>query len=129
MVSTKQHREQQEHSYNKKRKIADKYEKDNMLMIETEPYRQNDAKHNISKKLSMRYQGPYEVLEVQTNKTYCLRLPEGSQLHDVFHTCRLKPYILTPQGKFPERARQNNPAAASNPGRTRQVQDQEYHWS
>ena len=105
-VSTKRHREQQERSYNKKRKIATKYEKGDMVMIETEPYRQNDAKHNISKKLSMRYQGPYEVLEVRLNKTCRLRLPKGSQLYNVFHTCRLKPYILTPQGKFPERDRE-----------------------
>ena len=46
-------------------------------------------------KLSPRYIGPFEILERIEELAYRLELPpELSQLHDVFHICMLRKYVL-----------------------------------
>ena len=71
--------------------------------LTTEPYRRNDAKANISKKLTNRWQGPYSIQEKVADDVYKLNLPADSKLHNAFNTVNLKPYIMTPQGKYPMR--------------------------
>ena len=45
-------------------------------------------------KLSLRYVGPYEILERVEELAYILALPpELSQIHDVFYICMLKKYV------------------------------------
>ncbi|KAJ7536133.1 hypothetical protein O6H91_12G057600 [Diphasiastrum complanatum] len=41
-------------------------------------------------KLSPRYRGPYQILKRIGSLAYQLELPEGSQVHPVFHVSRLK---------------------------------------
>ncbi len=43
-----------------------------------------------SKKLSAKYQGPYEVLEIISPHVYRLNLSNNLEIHDVFHTNLLR---------------------------------------
>ena len=44
------------------------------------------------KKLAMKRQGPFEIIEVLGPLTYKLKLPSQWQIHDVFHAALLTPY-------------------------------------
>ena len=45
-----------------------------------------------SKKLDMRRQGPFEILEVISRSAYKLKLPASWKVHPVFHVSLLRPY-------------------------------------
>ena len=48
-------------------------------------------------KLSPRYMGPYEIVEIIREVAYRLRLPpELARIHDVFHVSMLRKYIADP---------------------------------
>ena len=45
-----------------------------------------------SKKLDMRRQGPFKVLEIISRSAYKLKLPPSWKVHPVFHVSLLRPY-------------------------------------
>ncbi|VFQ66357.1 unnamed protein product [Cuscuta campestris] len=69
------------------------------------PYRQHSVARPLSSKLDRRYYGPFEVLEHIGVVVYCLRLPEGCRIHDVFRVSLLKPFVArdgsTPAAALP----------------------------
>ena len=102
-TGTKRSQEAMEKQYNKRRRTAMQYAIGDEVLLDTAPYRRNDAKANVSAKLSNRWQGPYTIKEILHPDVYSLNLPANSKLHNSFNTTVLKPYKLTPRGKFPER--------------------------
>ena len=44
-----------------------------------------------SRKLAVKYQGPYKILKVVSFHAYCLAISDNFEIHDVFHTNLLRP--------------------------------------
>ena len=88
------------------------YEVDQLVYVKLRPYRQCSLRTQTSNKLAKRYFGPFRVLERVGNVAYRLQLPEGCQIHPVFHCSLLRshhgPHDLqaTP---LPPAATHNNP--------------------
>ena len=51
--------------------------------------------HYLSRKLSPKQQGPFEISQVLSPLMYCLQLPPMWKIHDVFHATLLSPYKET----------------------------------
>ena len=43
--------------------------------------------------LEKSYEGSYTIIKLGPHQTYKLNLPSSSEIHNIFHFCRLKPYL------------------------------------
>jgi hypothetical protein len=64
-----------------------------MVYLKIQPYRHTSLGLHRSLKLHSKYYGPYRVLKKIGEASYRLLLPEGEQLHPVFHVSQLKKHI------------------------------------
>ena len=78
---------------------ADKHRSDrefsigDMVYLKLQPYRHTSLSIHNSLKLHSKYYGPFRVLEKIGKAAYKLLLPDGCQLHPVFHVSQLKRHV------------------------------------
>ncbi|VFQ96036.1 unnamed protein product [Cuscuta campestris] len=63
-----------------------------LVLLKLQPYRQHSVARRTCQKLSLRYYGPFEILERIGEVAYRLKLLPSSRIHPVFHVAVLKPY-------------------------------------
>jgi hypothetical protein len=63
------------------------------VLLKLQPYAQTSVVNRPFPKLAFKYFGPFEVLQRVGLTAYKLKLPEGSQVHSVFHVSQLKPFV------------------------------------
>jgi hypothetical protein len=64
-----------------------------MVYLKLQPYRHTSLSIHKSLKLHSKYYGPFRILERIGKVAYKLLLPEGCQLHPVFHVSQLKKHL------------------------------------
>jgi len=64
-----------------------------MVYLKIQPYRHTSLSLHNCIKLHSKFYGPFRVLEKIGNTAYKLLLPDGCQLHPVFHVSQLKQHI------------------------------------
>lgn len=64
-----------------------------MVYLKLRPYRHTSLSTHGCLKLHSKFYGPFRILEKIGNAAYKLLLPEGCQLHDLFHVSQLKQHI------------------------------------
>lgn len=69
------------------------FELGDMVYLKIQPYRHSSLSIHNSLKLHSKYYGPFRVLEKIGKAAYKLLLPEGCQLHPVFHVSQFKKHI------------------------------------
>ena len=60
------------------------------VFVRLQPYKQLSLKQQGKKKLAPKFYGPYQIIRKISNVAYELKLPETSQIHNVFHVSNLK---------------------------------------
>ena len=74
----------EQHRTKKELKVAD------WVFVRLQPYKQLSTKQQGKNKLAPKFHGPYQIIRKINPVAYELKLPDKSQIHNVFHVSNLK---------------------------------------
>jgi hypothetical protein len=66
------------------------FEVSDLVFLRLQPYRQSSMKKSGAEKLKPRFYGAYRIIRRVDKVSYELELPEGRNIHNVFHVSWLK---------------------------------------
>ncbi|XP_066311463.1 uncharacterized protein [Miscanthus floridulus] len=69
------------------------FQVDDMIYLKLQPHIQSSVALRSNHKLSFRYFGPFQILEIIGKAAYKLDLPANAQIHLVVHVSQLKKHI------------------------------------
>lgn len=81
-------------------------------LLKLHPQRQLSLHNKAATRLSLRYYGPFKIIEKIGGTAYKLQLPSHSKIHPVFHISLLKPYYAgstKPVLHLPPKIHNDNP--------------------
>ena len=70
--------------------IEHNFEVGDLVFLRLQPYRQSSLKKSGVEKLKPRFYGPYRIMRRVGEVAYELELPEGRNIHNVFHMSCIK---------------------------------------
>ncbi|XP_077231513.1 uncharacterized protein LOC143864475 [Tasmannia lanceolata] len=73
------------------------FQEGDWALLKLQPYRQVTVGHKPNHKPGKKFFGPFQILNKVGLVAYKLKLPEGSQIHPVFHISVLKPFHGDPR--------------------------------
>ena len=71
-------------------KIKRSFEVGDLVFLRLQPYKHSSLKKSGAKKLKPKFYGPYRIMRRVGEVAYEIELPEGSNIHNVFHVSCLK---------------------------------------
>jgi hypothetical protein len=74
-------------------RIERSFEVGDLVFLRLQPYRQSSMNKSGAEKLKSRFYGPYRIRCRVGKVAYEPELPEGSQIHKVFHVSCLKKVV------------------------------------
>src|SRR3979490_881899 len=85
----------QQRNYNEGR-LEIEFEEGDWVLIDPHSLDMLRSKKGLGKKLQMKYDGPFEILEKKSPVTYRLRMPASYGIHPVLNIAHLEKYHLSP---------------------------------
>jgi hypothetical protein len=74
-------------------RIEHSFEVGNLVFLRLQPYRQTSLKKSGAEKLKPKFYGPYRIMRRVGEVAYELELPEGRNIHNMFHVSFLKKVV------------------------------------
>jgi hypothetical protein len=71
-------------------KIEHSFKVGDLVFLRLQPYKKSSLKKSGEENLNPRFYGPYRIIRRVGKVSYELELPDGSQIHNVFHVSCLK---------------------------------------
>ena len=75
-----------------KHRVDKEFQEGDLVLVKLQPYKQHSIQLRKNQKLSLRYFGPFPIMQKIGKVAYKLELPSDAKIHPVFHISMLKAF-------------------------------------